>query len=220
MRRILGCVGALVAMLVVASPALAVKVHVRVEGAGTTIWGGKEPWATPVTGTITPPSGDPVTVNAATPFGALERASRRGEFYYATLTFSFGSYVSQIGRHAAGADTGWVYKVNGVSAPVASTDYTLKKGDRVLWYFARFGAEGGPKTLVLKKRRKPKLCFTALAQDDAGVKTPVEDVSFRLNGRRVASSSGELCPTRRVRTIRVTRPGFVRSAVLAGARAR
>jgi hypothetical protein len=204
-------------MLFMASPALAVQVHVRIEGARSTIWGAKEPWVTPVTGTIQPPSGEPLTVNTDTPFGALERASRRGEFFYATTTFSFGSYVSQIGRYEAGATTGWVYKVNGISPPVGATDYALKQGDRVLWYFAEFGPSGGPKTLLIRKRNA---CFKALAQDDAGAATAVKDVSFRVNGRHVASSSGRLCPTRRVRSIRVTKPGFVRSVVLAGPAAR
>jgi hypothetical protein len=219
-HRTLVWLGVLAATLALAAPALAVKVHVRIEGAGSTIWGAKEPWVTPVTGTIQPPSGDPVTVSAATPFGALERASRRGELFYATLTFSFGSYVNQIGRNAGTATTGWVYKVNGISPPVGATDYTLRRGDRVLWYYATFGPSGGPKTLVLAKERKPRLCFTALQQDDAGVETAVEDVVFRLNGRAVASASGRFCPNRFVRSIRVTKAGFVRSAVLAGAKAR
>jgi hypothetical protein len=159
-------------------------------------------------------------VNEPTPFGALERASRRGEFFYATKTFSFGSYVSQIGRRAEGTTAGWVYKVNGVSPPVGALDYKVKQGDRVLWYFAEFGPSGGPKTLLLRRLAGDRPCFRALAQDDAGKTERVEDVSFRVNGRRVASSSGRLCPRNRVRSIRATKPGFVRSAVLAGPAAR
>jgi hypothetical protein len=175
---------------------------------------------TPVSGPIQPPSGDPVTVGPDTPFGALERASRRGEFFYATLIFSFGAYVNQIGRTAGSASSGWVFKVNGVSPPVGATDYVLKEGDRVLWYYATFGPSGGPKTLLIKRRKGDRPCFAALAQDDAGVKTALEDVSFRVNGRRVASSSGVLCPAHRVWSIRATKPGFIRSAVLAGPKAR
>jgi hypothetical protein len=207
------------AALALAAPALAVKVHVRVESENTTVWGAKEPWVTPVAGPITPPSGDPLVVGADTAFGALERASRRGEFYYATLTFSFGSFVNQIGRKAGTANTGWVFKVNGVSPPVGATDYVLKEGDRVLWYYATFGPSGGPKTLVLSKQRKPKLCFTARQQDDAGVESAVGDVVFRVNGRKVRSETGTLCPNRRVRSIRVAKEGLIRSAVLAGAKA-
>ncbi len=220
MHRSLVWLGIVVAALALAAPALAVKVHVRVESQNTTIWGAKEPWVTPVGGTIQPPSGDPITVGANTAFGALERASSRGDFFYATLTFSFGSFVNQIGRLAGTASTGWVYKVNGISPPVGATDYVLKEGDRVLWYYATFGPTGGPKTLTIEKKRKPKLCFTARQQDDAGVKTAVGDVVFRVNGRSVKSKTGALCPNVRVRSIRVTKAGFVRSAVLAGAQAR
>jgi hypothetical protein len=219
-HRSLVWLGIVVAALALAAPALAVKVHVRVESKNATIWGAKEPWVTPVSGTITPPSGDPLTVGADTAFGALERASRRGDFYYATLTFSFGSFVNQIGRLAGTASTGWVFKVNGISPPVGATDYVLKKGDRVLWYYATFGPTGGPKTLTIEKKRKPKLCFTARQQDDAGVKSAVADVVFRVNGHIVKSKSGTLCPKRFVRTVRVTKAGLVRSAVLAGAQAR
>ncbi len=90
----------------------------------------------------------------------------------------------------------------------------------MLWYYATFGPTGGPKTLEIEKTRKPKLCFKALQQDDAGVKTAVGDVVFRVNGRSVKSKSGTLCPSRRVRSIRVAKEGLVRSAVLAGAKAR
>jgi Domain of unknown function (DUF4430) len=212
-HRSLVWLGIVVAALALAAPALAVKVHVRVESQNTTVWGAKEPW-------VTPPSGDPLTVGANTAFGALERASQRGDFFYATLTFSFGSFVNQIGRLAGTASTGWVYKVNGISPPVGATDYVLKKGDRVLWYYATFGPTGGPKTLTIEKKRKPKLCFTARQQDDAGVKSAVGDVVFRVNGHAVRSKSGTLCPKRVVRTVRVSKPGLVRSAVLAGALAR
>jgi Domain of unknown function (DUF4430) len=217
-RRSLVVSGAVVAALVVAAPALAARVHVRIEGAGTTLWGAEEPWVTPVVGTITPPSGPDVTVNMDTPFGALERASQRGEIWYEVTSTSFGPYVSQIGRTAPSGPTGWVYKVNGVSPPVGAVDYELHDGDTVLWYFATFGPNGGPQTLVVRKTKKPKLCFQAFAQNDAGAEAAVGKVIFRVNGVTVRSKSGTYCPAKRIRSIRVTREGFVRSAVLVGAR--
>jgi hypothetical protein len=216
-----------VAALLVAAPALGARVHIRVEGASQTIYGSTDPFVTPVTGTIAPPAGTSVTVSAETPLGALERASRLGEFFYRIETFSFGPYVSQIGRYAAAATTGWVYKVNGKSPPVGASAYTLRAGDRVLWYFARFGASGGPKTLRLKRVvsrldciREPcpgqgvHVCYQAQAQDDNGRATPVTGVVFRLNGRRVRSADGEICPNAGWRTLRVTKTGYVRSSVL------
>ncbi len=211
-------VGAVVlAALVLAALALAIRVHVRVEGATTTIFGATEPLVTPVVGTITPPDGPAVTVTKPTPFGALERASRRGEFYYRVESFSFGPYVAQIGRYGGTGTTGWVYKVNGVSPPVSSTEYRLRDGDRVLWYFARFGATGGPETLRLV--RTASGCYRTIAQDDNGRANGVRDVRFVLDGRRIDSLSGRLCPRGHWHTLRATKRGFVRSQVVTPPRA-
>ena len=53
--------------------------------------------------------------------------------------------------------TGWVFKVNGVSPPVGADQALLKDGDLVLWYYATFGATGGPPTLELQ--RLPANCY-------------------------------------------------------------
>ena len=230
-HRPLALLGAAVLALALAAPALAVRVHVRVEGATTTIFGATEPLLTPVTGTFSPPAGDAVTVNAATPLGALERASRRGEFYYRLEAFSFGPYVAQIGRHPGAETTGWVYKVNGVSPPVGANAYELKEGDRVLWYFARFGPAGGPKTLdlvALPRALCPEgpgmppicglQCFGVDAQDDTGRRTRLRDVAFRLDGRIVRSARGRICPRGHWHTLRATKRGFIRSDMVTGPR--
>ncbi len=209
-HRPLALLGVAVLALVLAAPALAVRVHVRVEGATATIFGATEPRLAPVTGTFSPPAGEPVTVNAATPLGALERASRRGEFHYRLETFGFGAYVAQIGRRPGSDTTGWVYKVNGVSPPVGADAYELKGGDRVLWYFARFGPTGGPKTL----RLLGVTCYSAVAEDDNGRRARVRSVVFRLDGRRIASRSGRICPRGHWHSLRVTKRGFVRSQVV------
>jgi hypothetical protein len=225
-HRPLALLGVAVVALVLAAPALAVRVHVRVEGATTTIFGATEPRLAPVTGTFSPPAGEPVTVNAATPLGALERASRRGEFHYRLETFGFGAYVAQIGRRPGSDTTGWVYKVNGVSPPVGADAYELKEGDRVLWYFARFGLTGGPKTLRLLGVTAivdcfptpcPELsrtCYSAVAEDDNGRRARVRSVVFRLDGRRIASRRGRICPRGHWHSLRLTKRGFVRSQVV------
>ncbi len=96
----------------------------------------------------------------------------------------------------------------------------------MLWYFARFGASGGPKTLDLKRVvvgrldciREPcpgqgvQVCYQSQAQDDNGRATPVTGVVFRLNGRRVASAStARSARAAGWRTLRVTKTGYVRS---------
>lgn len=213
LRRPLVVLGAALVALTLASPALAVRVHVRVEGASATIFGSTEPLVTPKVGTIRPPAGPNVTVSTATPLGALERASVLGEFYYRIESFSFGPYVAQIGRYAGAGATGWVYKVNGVSPPVGATDYHLKAGDRVLWYFARFGASGGPKTLRIRAFGRAG-CYQARAEDDAGKLTSVTDVVFRVDRRDVRSANGRLCLGHRWSHLRARKHGFVRSQVV------
>jgi hypothetical protein len=214
LRRTLVFLGVLAAWLAVAAPALAVRVHMRVEGVGQTIYGARQPLLTPVSGSFrTPgPGSVQVTQTGQTPFGALERASRTGEFYYHAVEFSFGPFVDRIGRYPASGSSGWVYKVNHVSPPVGANAYQLKDGDEVLWYFARFGAQGGPKTLDLVGR--PAGCFRALLRDDNGNKTRAFDVIFVQDGRRISSASGERCPSGRWRGLRATKAGAIRSEVV------
>ena len=214
LRRPLVVLGAALVALTLASPALAVRVHVRVEGASATIFGATEPLLTPRSGTIHPPDGPDVTVSGATPFGALERASVLGEFYYEVTSTSFGPYVSQIGRYAAAGATGWVYKVNGVSPPIGAVDYQLKDGDRVLWYFARFGASGGPKTLRITGWFRHPKCYRAWAEDDNGRRSTVGDVTFRVNLHVVRSADGTICPGRRWHELRAKKEGHVRSQLV------
>ncbi|MBD0291007.1 MAG: DUF4430 domain-containing protein [Thermoleophilia bacterium] len=230
MVRPLLVAGAALVALTLAGPALAARVHVRVEGAKMTIFGATEPRLAPVRGTFTPPQGEAVTVAADTPLGALERASRRGEFFYRLESFSFGPYVAQIGRLSGSATTGWVYKVNGGSPPVSATAYELKEGDRVLWYFARFGAAGGPKTLRLARVRVPtasartRTCFDAVLEDDNGRRAPARSAVFRLDARlrrtRLSAPSGarRICPSGHWHRLRALAPGAIRSQVVVGPR--
>jgi uncharacterized protein DUF4430 len=214
LRRTLVFLGVLAASVAVAAPALAVRVHVRVEGVGQTIYGPRQPLLTPVSGAFhTPgPGSVRVTQTGQTPFGVLERASRAGEFYYHAGEFSFGPFVDRIGRYPGSGSSGWVYKVNHVSPPVGANAYRLQAGDEVLWYFARFGPQGGPKTLDLVRR--PAGCIRALLRDDNGKKSRASDVVFVRDGRRIRSASGELCPSRRWRGLRATKAGAIRSEVL------
>ena len=210
LRRPLVVLGAALVALTLASPALAVRVHVRVEGASATIFGATEPLLTPRSGTIHPPDGPDVTVSGATPFGALERASVLGEFYYEVTSTSFGPYVSQIGRYASAGATGWVYKVNGVSPPVGAVDYQLKDGDRVLWYWATFGPTGGPATLWLRAGTK-RWCYRVLSQDDTGKTKPARGARLHVAGRSVLARNGSACLGAHRGLVTATLAGAVRS---------
>ena len=211
LRRSLVPLGVAVLALALAAPAAAARVRVRVEGPVATIFGATEPLVTPVTGTFAPPAGPAVTVEADTPLGALERASRLGDFYYRVETFSFGPYVAQIGRHAGTETTGWVYKVNGASPPVSAAVYRLRAGDRVLWYHARFGPSGGPRTLELV--RFGRGCFRAFALDDAGRRHEPGEVVFQVDARRIRTR-GAPCPSGHWHQIRATGRGLVRSRAI------
>jgi hypothetical protein len=182
-----------VAALLLVPAALAVRVHVRVEGKTQTIFGSTEPMLT-------------VKANA---LDALDAASLAGEFYYHVTFASFGAYVDQIGRYAAGGSSGWDFKVNGVLPPVGADAVTLKDGDRVLWYWATFGVSAGPPTLLLQSTRRN--CYRVLAQDDAGKKRPARGALLHVGRRSVRARTGSACIGRHSGLVTATLKGAIRS---------
>ena len=193
-RRLVVLFAVLVTALLVVPAAFALRVHVRVEGKTQTIYGSAEPTLS-------------VTSNA---LDALDSASAAGEFYYHVTVTSFGPYIDQIGRYVAGATTGWVFKVNGVSPPVGADKVTLKDGDRVLWYWATFGPTGGPPTLTLRAGPK-RNCYRVLAQDDTGKTTPARGARLHVGGRSVLARTGSACVGAHRGLVTATLKGAVRS---------
>ncbi len=185
---------ALLAALALAPAAQGAIVNVRVEGKTATIFGATEPRA-----------------SAVTALDALESASLAGEFYYHLQSSSLGPYVDQIGRYPASAESGWVFKVNGVSPPVGADKVTLKEGDAVLWYYATFGPAGGPPTLELRSKAG---CYRVFQQDDAGKESPAPAAVLRVDGRTVKASFTGTCIGPHKGLVRATAPGAVRSNVL------
>jgi hypothetical protein len=210
-HRLIVVVAALVAALLIVPAALAVKVHVRVEGKERTIFGPTAPLID-----VTSPRANPLPENA---LDALESASVLGEFYYHVTFSSFGPYVDQVGRYPAVGQTGWVFKVNGVSPPVGADQVRLVAGDTVLWYWAQFGIAGGPKTLVLSRVGKTP-CYRVLAQDDKGNITPALGAVLHVGKRTVKTQGatqaavGCVGPHRGL-LVRATLAGAVRSNALA-----
>jgi hypothetical protein len=172
--------------------ALAANVKVRVEGKTQTIFGASQP-----------------AVTADNALQALDLASTAGEFYYALTPSSFGDYVSQIGKYAAGGTAGWVFKVNGVSPPVGADKVVLKDGDVVLWYYATFGPTGGPPTLELK--RLPSNCYLVESVTDTGKRSRAASAVVSSDGRRFPTRAGRACIGRHTGLVRATAPGAVRS---------
>lgn len=193
-RRFVVLAAAVVAALLVVPAAFALRVHVRVEGKTTTIYG----------------SAQPTLSVESTALDALDSASAAGEFYYHVQIASFGRYVDQIGRYVAGGSSGWVFKVNGVSPPVGPDAVTLKDGDHVLWYWATFGPEGGPATLWLRAGPK-RNCYRVLAQDDTGKTTPARGARLHVGGRSVLARTGSACLGAHRGLVTATLKGVVRS---------
>jgi hypothetical protein len=178
-----------------ASSALAASVSVRVEGKTMSIFGAAEP-----------------RVSAANALTALDGASFRGEFYYHLTATSFGPYVDQIGRYSAGGANGWVFKVNGASPPVGADQVQLQDGDRVLWYWATFGATGGPPTLLLN--RTSRNCYRVVSENDAGVDSAAAGAVLAVDGRKVRTRAGRACVGKHSGLVRATLTGAVRSNAL------
>jgi hypothetical protein len=185
-----------VALLLVPA-ALAVSVHVRVEGKTRTIFGSTEP----------------SLVSGPNALDALDAASLAGEFYYHVTTTAFGPYVDQIGRYPGTGVSGWVFKVNGISPPVGADAVQLKPGDRVLWYWATFGPSGGPPTLLLKRGAK-RNCYRVLAQDDNGKTTAARGATLKVGSRRVRAKTGSVCVGPHKGLVTATLAGAVRSNAL------
>jgi hypothetical protein len=192
-----------VAALAVVPSAAAVRVHVRVEGKTQTIFGSTAPLVD-------------VTANA---LDALDAASQAGEFYFHFQPTPFGPYVDQIGRYPASAQSGWVFKVNGVSPPVGADKVTLKDGDTVLWYWATFGSTGGPKTLALERAGGQKACYRVYAQDDSGMRTAAVGAVLHVGRSRTVETQGSTqaavgCVGKHRGLVRATLSGALRSNAL------
>ena len=192
LRRSLIVVAAFLAALVVVPLAVAALVHIRVEGKTLTIFGPTNP-----------------TIVATTPLDALQAAAKAGEFYAHVTASSFGNYVDQIGFYGGTGDSGWVFKVNGVSPPVGADQVQLKDGDVVEWYYAAFGPSGGPPTLVLTKTASS--CYSATGQDDTGAKKVPAGLVYHADGRTISAPAGHICFTKPRGVVWATAPGAVRS---------
>lgn len=200
-RRSLVLVAAFAVFLVLIPTALAVRVHVRVEGRTQTIFGPAEPTLN-------------VKQNA---LDALDSASLAGEFYYHAAATAFGPYVDQIGRYSAGGSSGWAFKVNGITPPVGANDVQVHDGDTVLWYWATFSAAGGPLTLEIETAIvRGKRCFFATGRNDAGRSSRVRGAVFTLNGRHVRSSTGVVCTGAGRYAVRAAKKGTIRSRLYVG----
>ena len=191
-RRSLVFLAVVAAALSLAGLAAAAIVHIRVEGKTQTIFGGTEPRA--------------FGTNA---LDVLMSTARAAEFFAHVTSTSFGPYVDQIGYYPGVGQTGWVFKVNGISPPVGADQVQLKDGDHVLWYFAQFGIAGGPATLALSSPSSG--CYRATAQNDQGAEKVPPGLVFHIGAKLVPAPAGHVCPRTPHGLVWATAPGAVRS---------
>ena len=192
LRRSLVLLAVVATALSLAGLAAAAIVHVRVEGKTQTIFGATEPRAF-----------------GANALDVLLNTARAGEFFAHVTNTSFGPYVDQIGYYPGIGQTGWVFKVNGVSPPVGADQVQLKDGDRVLWYFAQFGVAGGPATLDLSSPSPG--CYRATGQDDKGAEKVPPGLVFHIGTKIVPAPAGHVCPRSPHGLVWASAPGAVRS---------
>jgi hypothetical protein len=191
-RRSLVLLAVVAAALSLAGLAAAAIVHIRVEGKTQTIFGATEPRA--------------FGTNA---LDVLLSTARAAEFFAHVTTTSFGPYVDQIGYYPGAGETGWVFKVNGISPPVGADQVQLKDGDHVLWYFAQFGIAGGPATLTLSSPSTG--CYRATGQNDQGTEKVPPGLVFHIGAKIVPAPAGHVCPVRPHGLVWASAPGAVRS---------
>ena len=196
-RRLFVFLAAAAVALLVVPAALAVRVHVRVEGKTRSIFG----------------SAEPSLVSGPNALDALDAASQAGEFYYHVTTTSFGPFVDQIGLYPGAGFNGWSFKINGVSPPVGADQAAVKDGDTVLWYWSTFTEQGGSPTLLLRKRAK-RNCYTVLSQNDQGLSTPATGARLLVDARSVRTTAGRGCVGKHRGLVRATLPKAVRSNAL------
>jgi hypothetical protein len=184
--------------LLLPAAAFSATVKVRVEGKTRTLFAPTE-----------------VTVTANTALDALEQASILGELYYHVTVTGFGPYVDQIGRYGGSGTSGWAFKVDNVSPPVGADKVTLKDGDHVLWYYADFGANGGPPTLQLTASGTS--CYVAQAYDDGGKPAAVQNLVLHVGSKATAPAQAgkKTCvEPHKGLLVRATADGAIRSNAL------
>lgn len=93
--------------------------HVRIEGKNSTICD--------------------TYVIADTALAVIAKAAEKCNFSFTIEDATFGKYLKQVGDDTAAGLAGWLYFVNNTSPLVGADDYTLVKGDEVLWYYGEWG---------------------------------------------------------------------------------
>ncbi len=82
---------------------------------------------------------DSTIASATTPLQALVIVAGQINLLYTIKQTGLGQFVESIDGYRPSGSSGWQYAVNGTIPQVGASDYTLKSGDRVQWFY---GAPG------------------------------------------------------------------------------
>jgi hypothetical protein len=92
---------------------------------------------------------------------------------------------------------------------VGAAQYTLKAGDRVLWYWTRFAGPTPTPTLRLERQRGG--CYRVTTEDAKGARAGAAGSVLVVDGRRVRTRAGRACLKPHRSLVRAVRPDAVRS---------
>jgi Ca2+-binding RTX toxin-like protein len=139
------------------------------------------------------------TVPGPSAIGVVDYAKRvndRLRPFYASDQFSFALIVCRIGAYGAfTANEAWLYKVNHKAPSAGGDQYRLRRGDRVLWYFANFAtgqSTGDELELRTPARVRPNQRFgvRAFAYDWEGNAKPAAGVALSGDATAVTDANG------------------------------
>ena len=168
-------VAGLAALLLVPA-ALAVGVHVRVEGKTRNIFGSTEPTLT-------------VKANA---LDALDSASLAGEFYYHVTATPSGRTSTRSAATWPGLERLGLQAERRLAAGRRGAVHAQGRGLSAL-VLGTFGPAGGPPTLVLQATKK-RGCYRVLAQDDTGKTKAARGARLHAGSRSVLARTGGALP--------------------------
>jgi PGF-pre-PGF domain-containing protein len=168
-----------------------VAVNVRIEGEDVTIWTGKVNFSN---STITDVDGKEHYLPYPSALGALDEASKAGNFSYEVADMGWGLMVTSIGGEAYNPvtwDPSWLYRVDYYSPMVGYTDFIINvteppstPHDEVLWYYGSW-TEIPLKITLAKASVKVNEQFSATVEaynDTSGVWDSVDNATVHVDG--------------------------------------
>ena len=165
------------------------RINVRIEEKNETIWSGEVTFSN---STIVDTDNVSHYLDKPTALGALDAASKLGNFLYEVEDMGWGLLVTSIGGEAYNPvtwDPSWLYRVDYIQAEVGAADFVLgvteppsPPHEEVLWYLGSFTAD--PLRITLEKTSvNVNEHFTATVEsfnDTSSLWSPVENATVHV----------------------------------------